>query len=297
MAYILSNKIEFPDTLTSEKSAVFAKHGVGLYINKTAPSWSTTGTGSVFDGAGDWVHAEGNDAGFEAACDADMATLAAAIDPDITHVVIDAETVSWYAMVGPDNEGTTTLAGAWEIARWAYMLQSARDAMPGRKFGIYGFPERNWYELKSDNATLVSDVYARTDTLQDVFDAMDFICPSIYCMFPLGGGVTEAEYQKYAGRMMYNTLRVASAAGGKPVYPTLSVVYWSGETLVTAADWAVFMPALLAATELDWEGNSGSDKAAGYLLWQYQETAADMDHCLRNIRLNSPLLAAQTALV
>lgn len=281
MAFILSNKIEFPDTLTTAKQNVFDRYGIGLFYNRTAPDWSTTGDGSIFDGDGNWVHAEGSESEFEAACDADMATLAGVLDPAITHLVIDAETIPWYNMVGAgQNNDDVTDAAAYELTRWIYMLDSARAAMPGRKVSIYGMPEMNYVDAV---AGTTSHWYARTDTLSSVFDAMDFVTPHLYNFYSTN---VVAQFQAYSGRNVYNALRMA---GGKPVYPMIRPVWYDDEsTIVTGAAWATIMPALWAATEAAWDGASGTDTIDGILAWQYQTSAENMAHWFKYLTLYSP---------
>lgn len=294
MAHLFANG-SAPGTAKLE---IMAKYGVARWYNIGSSYFETEFYGSVFTD-GDWS-TFADEAAFMAAADSDAAGVAALIstNPSIRYVTLDIENDVHYRCVSktPDDpiDPGTGPPTATDLSRLAYILNACRTADPTRKWAYYELPERNYYSPVNGVQQYIDDWYDRTDLVQDVYDASDFLAPSVY-LFP--SNASTQNLIDYGGANVYNALRVAEVAGGIPVCPITTNNFQTGGAVVTAANWADFIPALWAASETSWTGATGSKRMKYLFGWNGPSiTTSAFDFFWKHNAGNSPQ-AAPTALV
>lgn len=255
---------------TDALKAAMARNQVGGHVILIGTAYFSTGSGgSLFASnayASDW-NTFATEGDFQDAVDSDMAGVLSTVSlyPEVTHVVLDIENQSWQRLYDGAGDATQLL----DIARYVVILQRARVAMPGIKFGFYGLPERKYFGL--DDGVNEAAWVDRIDLCQDIFDASDVLFPSIYLLTEIK---SDAEYTEYAQKNAYQSLRVSGTA---EVLPMLDLNYQNAAGLATEAHQKLIIEGSWDATESSPTGASGSRHIDGLVLFGSNADAEDDD--------------------
>lgn len=123
----------------------------------------------------------------------------------------------------------TDLVVAESVRKYLSVINAARSETPDAKMGMYSMVPGRAYDAAVDGGAKL-DAWTKSNArLQQLANALDFFCPSVYLFHPseVQGRDTAAEFPRFADGQIDQARRLSN---GKPIIPFLWPTLYHNET-------------------------------------------------------------------